>query len=253
MRRSSCYALMAGLLFLSLLIWGRADNGVRAARVEVLNAAMTAAGATTESVTFNAWTKLLDADISDDGLKELAVAAMAKLGYGPGQYDLRHTRSERHRLVKAEQAGDGRHCVVTAQVIYPAWNRENAAAYLMVNAEALTAATDTDRLRGRVAAAAAAGGGRARISTCLVGWLDGKLEKDRWPETLHRAGQVLGAADGEVVIQPNYAGMTGYSPALPESLTVGDKRINIDLAIRYSPLDNRTYVVIASPVIAGEY
>ncbi len=253
MRRSVCYALMSGLLFLSLLIWSLADSGAQAARVELLEEAMAASGATTESVTFNAWTKLPDADVSDDRLKELAVAAMARLGFGPGQFELSHARSERHRLVKAEQAGGGLHCVVTAQVIYPAWNRENAAAYLMVNAEALTAAGDTDRLRGRVAAAAACGGGKARITTCLVGWLDGKLEKDKWPEALHKAGQALGTADGEVVVQPNYVGMTGFSPALPEGLVIGDKRVNVDLAIRYSPLDNRTYVVIASPVIAGEY
>jgi hypothetical protein len=252
MRRSVCYALMAGLLFLSLLIWSRADDGAEAARVELLDAAMAAAGAATESVAFHAWAKLPDADISDDGLKQLLTAAMSRLGYGSGQYEVRHARSERHRLVKAEQAGGGRHCVVTVQVLYPAWNKESAA-YLMVNAEALTATAEIDRLRGQVAAAAACGGGWPRITTCLVGWLDGKLEKEKWPEALHKAGQVLGAAGGEVVVQPNYAGMTGFSPALPEGVTIGDTRINVDLAIRYSPLDNRTYVVIASPVIAGEY
>ncbi len=253
MRRSFCYALMAGLLFLSLLIYGRAYDAADAAPLERLAAAMAATGATVESVAFNAWTKLPEAGLSDDGLKAVAASAMARLGYSPGQYELRHSRSERHRLVKADVAGGGRHFVVMVQVLYPVWNEAGAEAYLVVNAESLTDTADGGRLRSRVAAAAASAGGNPRITTCLVGWLDGKLETDKWSAMLDKAGQVLGAAETSVVVQPNYASLTGYSPALPESLAIGDKLVNINLAIRYSPHDNRTYVVVASPVIAGEY
>ncbi|MDR7866187.1 MAG: YwmB family TATA-box binding protein [Sporomusaceae bacterium] len=253
MRRSICYALMAGLLFLSLLAWGQAKDGAEAARVELLGEAMEAAGAVTETVAFNAWTKLPDAELTDDRLKRVAQAAMARLGYPQDQYDLKLTRSERHRLVRAEAVGDGCQAVVMVQVVYPVWDKKSAEAFLVVNTETKAAAADIELLRGRVAEAADCGGGAARISTCLVGRLDGKLEKEMWPEKLQMAGQVLGATDAELTVQPGYAGMTGFSPKLPEGIVVGDKRININLAIRYSPYDNRTYVVIASPVITGEY
>ncbi len=253
MRRSICYALMAGLLFLSLLAWGQANDGAGAARIEKLDEAMGAAGAVTETVAVNAWTKLPDAELSDDGLKSLACAAMAKLGYGREQYELKHTRSERHRLVKAEARGGGCHAVVMVQVVYPAWDQKSAEAYLVVNTETRVEEADIGTLPGRAAEAASCGGGAARISTCLVGGLDGKLDKEIWPEKLRKAGQALGATDAELTVQPGYAGLTGFSPELPESIVVGDRRININLAIRYSPYDNRTYVVIASPVITGEY
>ncbi len=253
MRRSTCYALIAGLLFLSLLAWGQANDGVWAEPVELLGEAMEAIGAATETVAFNAWTRLPDAGLSDDGLRHVARAAMAKLGYAEEKYDLKLTRSERHRLVKAEASGDGRHAVVMVQVVYPVWDKKSAEAYLVINTETQAAAADIASLRGRVAEAAACGGSSARISTCLVGWLDGKLDKEKWPEKLEKAGQALGATDAELTVQPGYAGMTGFSPGLPESIVVGDRRININLAIRYSPYDNRTYVVIASPMITGEY
>jgi hypothetical protein len=253
MRRSYCYALMAGLLFLSLLTWGQAKDGAQATRVELLGEAMEATGAVTETVAVSAWAKLPDADLGDDALKRVAVTAMAKLGYTQHQYDLKLTRSERHRLVRAEAGDGGRHAVVMVQVVYPVWDKKSAEAYLVVNTETQAAAADIALLRGRVAEAAACGGGSARISTCLVGRLDGKLDKEMWPEKLHKAGQALGATDAELTVQPGYAGMTGFSPELPESIVVGDRRININLAIRYSPYDNRTYVVIASPVITGEY
>lgn len=253
MRRSTCYALMAGLLFLSLLAWGQANDGAWAEPVELLGEAMEATGAATETVAFNAWTRMPDAELSDDGFRRVARAAMTKLGYTQEKYDLKLTRSERHRLVKAEASGDGRHTVVMVQVVYPVWDKKSAEAYLVINTETRAAAADIALLRSRVAEAAACGGGSARISTCLVGWLDGKLDKEKWPEKLKKAGHALGATDAELTIQPGYAGMTGFSPGLPESIVVGDRRININLAIRYSPYDNRTYVVIASPVITGEY
>jgi hypothetical protein len=70
---------------------------------------------------------------------------------------------------------------------------------------------------------------------------------------LHKAGQALGATYAELTVQQGYAGMTGFSPELPEGIVAGDRRINVNMAVRYSPGDNRTYVVIGSPVIAGEY
>ncbi len=244
---------MAGLLFLSLLACLFADDAAQAARLGLLAEAMDAAGAKPDRITINACTRLPDAGLGDDGLKAVAAAALAKLGYNPGQYVLRHGRSERHRLVKAEVTDGGKHIDVMVQVVYPLREEASAEAYLVINAEATAGIKDSAKLRGLVASAAGGGRGDPRITTCLVGWLDGKLEKDKWSEILHKAGRVLGVDDITVVFQPNYASLTGYTPALPERLTIGDKLINVNLAIRYSPHDNRTYVVIASPVITGEY
>jgi hypothetical protein len=70
---------------------------------------------------------------------------------------------------------------------------------------------------------------------------------------MNKAREALGASIIDTLIQPGFASITGFSPILPDSLTVGDKRINLNMAMRYSPYDNRTYVIVASPVIPGEY
>jgi len=252
MRRSFCFALMAGLLFLSLSAIGPAYDA-EAAELKVLAAAMDATGATVESVAFNAWARLPNTVLSDDGLAAAAAAAMETLGCDRGQYELQQSRGERHRLVKAEYVGNGRHIVVMVQEMHPVRNRTCAEAYLVINAEMLAGKADSAQMRGRVAAAATAVGGRPRITTCLIGLGDDKLKKDKWSNVLRSAADALGADDVTVVIQPNYAGLTGYSPALPDCLSIADKLVNVNLAVRYSPRDNRTYVVIASPVITGEY
>ena len=68
-----------------------------------------------------------------------------------------------------------------------------------------------------------------------------------------KAKEALSASVFDTLIQPGFASITGFSPVLPDCLTVGDKRINLNMAMRYSPNDNRTYVIVASPVIPGEY
>lgn len=252
MRRSICYALLAGFLILAPFVCGHGSVNSPLYGLGFLEEAMAVTGATADIVVFNTWAKLPAADWSDEELKAVVMSAMTSLGYRAGEYELTSITKAQFRQVRTERSG-ARHVVVTAQVIYPFADKNEPGAYLVINTESQAQTDDIAVLRGRVASAAACGGGSPRISTCLVGWLDGKLDKDKWPETLHKAGQVLGLANAETIVQANYAGIMGYCPYLSDCLVIGDKRININMAIRYSPYDNRTYVVIASPVITGEY
>lgn len=247
------FALLVGLIFLSFLALPRTDEAAPAA-VEALGKALAVTGASPERLTVNAWCQLPQADLKDWQLTALAEQAMSRLGLTPADFDRFSSRSEGHRLVRAEGLTAGRQVTVSVQVLYPTWaERKKPEAYLVVNVETTTEPAEIAAWRVRVKNAAGCGGGSPRISTCLVGWLDGKLDKDEWPERLHNAGRVLGATVIDSLIQPGFASVIAFSPALPDSLTVGGKQVNLNMAIRYSPYDNRTYVIVASPVIPGEY
>ena len=247
------YPLIVGLIFLSLVALTRADE-TAAGAVEALGEAMAATGASPARLQINAWAQLPQPGLTDGEMGAIAERAMAKLALTAARPEVRHSRSERQRMVRAEVVGAAMQATVTLQVIHPAWGgTEKAEAYLVVNVETPASSGSIADWRGRVKEAAACGGGSPRISTCLVGWLDGKLDKEVWPERLHNAGEVLDVIAMDTQILPGFVSITGFSPALPDSLTVGDKRINVNMAMRYSPNDNRTYVIVASPVIPGEY
>jgi hypothetical protein len=247
------FALLAGLIFLSFLALAQADDTSPAA-VEALGEAMAVTGATPGRLIVNAWSRLPQAELTDGQLAALAEEAMSRLDVAPEDYELVRSHSERHRLVRAEALAAGRQMTVSVQVIYPTWDdRKKPEAYIVVNVEIASDPAGIAAWRARVKGAADCGGGSPRISTCLVGWLDGKLDKDEWPIRLHNAGNALGASVLDTLIQPGFASITGYSPALPDSLIVADKQINVNMAMRYSPYENRTYVIVASPVIPGEY
>ena len=92
-----------------------------------------------------------------------------------------------------------------------------------------------------------------QISTCLIGWLDGKLMDGECRETLTRAFMVIDAMIIDQLDAGNFSSYTGFTPNVSDWLQVGDKKINLNIAIRYSQYDNRTYVTIASPIITQEY
>lgn len=251
--RKRLFALLVFLIFLALLAFTQADKA-SADAVEALGEALAVTGATPDRLMVKAWSQLPGAELKDDELTALAQQAMDRLGLTPSEYNTVFSRSERHRLVRAESLSAGRQVSVSVQVIYPTWgDGKKAEAHLVVNVETTAVPAEIAAWRGLVKTAAGCGGGSPRISTCLVGWLDGKLDKDEWPNRLHNAGQVLGALVFDSLIQSSFVSITAFSPALPDSLTVGDKQVNLNMAMRYSPYDNRTYVIVASPVIPGEY
>lgn len=249
--RGFCYAWITGLIFL-FLTGCAPTTGSTPGDVALLSDALAATGAKPQKLVVGAWTLLPGGEPTDGQLVAIVEAAIGKLGVERGGYDIRHGRSERHRFVRAESVKKGQTVYAVAQVVYPAWGDNVPEVYLAVNVETTTKPTEIAAWRSKVTAAAS-GGGSPRISTCLIGWLDGKLKKDEWPNKLHSAEQVLGASVFDRLEQANFASVVGFSPRLPDIVLVGDKRVNVNLAIRFSSIDNRTYVIVASPVITGEY
>lgn len=245
--------VILGVILLVLIANGHFDKMTAATVFEPLNKAMEATGATTRQLNMNAWVELSNPDLTDRQMAEMVGDVMERLGYQPDQYHLTRNLSERHRVVKAEVLDNTPHVVVIAQVIYPTWEQKASQAYLSVVVEAGALDSAIGEWSEKVQGSVKGLGGLPRITTCLVGWLDGKLEKDEWVSRLHNASNMVNTVISATVIQPGYASISGYSPALPEGIKLGDKHINVNMAIRYSPLDNRTYVIIGSPVIAGEY
>lgn len=96
-------------------------------------------------------------------------------------------------------------------------------------------------------------GSSPRLTTCLLGHLNGKLNKDDSERLLTQELRNLEARGQEVHWDGRCASASAYLPGLPESKLVGGVLVNIHTALRYHSHDGKTYVILASPVILGEY
>jgi len=241
-----------GALFIFAVIIGHAQNP--AVRREPLSAAMRAVGADVEEMSINGWAKLANDKQSDAKLEEMARTAMQSLGISDDSYTIIHNQTQYQHMARAEAVADYFHAVAVAEVIYPRGDKNKPEVYLVVNIEAKPQQdSDMQEWKNKIIGIMENFGGEARISTCLVGWLDGKLGDEEWNKHLGYGFNAVNATIIDKVRTNNFVSLTGFSPAIEEYLTVGDRRINVNMAMRYSPYDDRTYVTIGSPVITREY
>ncbi|EAX47451.1 hypothetical protein TcarDRAFT_1469 [Thermosinus carboxydivorans Nor1] len=211
---------------------------------------MTATGAQLNDFSLNGWAELPTATVNDNDLEELVRMVMARLGIDSADYKLNYNCSQRHRLVRADAAGDRTHVVAIAQVMQLASGRVEA--YLVINVDALADAP-IDAWRNKIDNIIRNAGGSPRLSTCLAGYIDGKLEEAERVQRLTAAFDRIGGTVNNQVHYANFSSFSGYSPVIADWLQIGSERVNVNMAMRYSPYDDRTYVLIGSPVITREH
>ncbi|MBP2645414.1 MAG: hypothetical protein H6Q75_854 [Firmicutes bacterium] len=218
----------------------------------VLIEGLQATGAIVEEQSLSAWCKLPDKQVNEESARAMIGEVAKGMGITPGEVTLKANPFRHTFVARSEIQDNTKHLVITLEDFEKVGHHE---VYLTVNVEAKVK-TDTNSLEvweKRVRNGFAKVGKYPEISTCLVGWLNGKLEQDNWEKKLLCATKSMNAKDIQTVVQPEYISMSAYSPCIKERLRLGDKQVNVNVAIRYSSYDNRTYVIIGSPVIPGEY
>ncbi|MDR3562517.1 MAG: YwmB family TATA-box binding protein [Negativicutes bacterium] len=246
---SSRFRLIGIIIVALLFVAGRSEKLPAA---EGLGRAMESAGVTVSEVRVSGWSRLPGVDPSAQQLVAITEAALTGLGISPGQSKIEFLEYRQGQAARAELADGNRLLTVDTRTIRPGKAGAPGQVFLTITVKVSGERAAADGWDKVVAATLRQAGGSPQITTCLVGWLDGKLEKDEWQERLTAAGRALGAAGFDTLMQPDFVSATSFSPLLPTWVAVGDKPVNLNLAIRFSPYDGRTYVTAGSPVILGE-
>ncbi|NLJ99975.1 MAG: YwmB family TATA-box binding protein [Clostridia bacterium] len=103
------------------------------------------------------------------------------------------------------------------------------------------------------ASLASAGGERPQVLTNLTGTLPGRLsldDKNRIAESLFEG---MGVQEIQGIKEEGLFSLTGFTPRIRENLKIGNKKVNLNIALRYHSSDGRTYIYIGSPLLVGEY
>jgi hypothetical protein len=226
---------------------------VPASPQDPLSAAMKATGAQLQEYSINAWAKLPD-DYDDKELQAIVEKVMEELDMHAPDYEVIHQQRNNHRIVKAEYSRPDNHVVVMAQVVPNQTDKTKTEAYLVVNFESLIEEnTAIIPLEEKINKIVKKNGDSPRISTCLIGWLDGKLMDGESQTILKSAFSAIGGIIVDKLVQDHYVSAIGFSSAIGDCIQVSGKKINMNIAIRYSQYENRTYVIIGSPIITREY
>lgn len=221
-----------------------------------LRDALQEAGFRLTETNLHAWTELNSGFLAEEELLPAVEQVMNRLGIAAGQYRITKENASRRYVVKAE-TGDGENqLVVMAELIrLPASvvSGEAWRGYLVINLTEKENSRYIKEYNKKVAAILQDFGSGPRINTCLVGYLDGKLVKDEWQGRIERAFTAVHATIDPVMFDENVVSCTGYTKAIDDYVTTNGRQINLNIAMRYSETENRTYMVIGSPIITREY
>lgn len=225
---------------------------IAANTTQALETALETTGAQADQITIHGWTVLPQADATEQDLEALAEAASRKLDLPPGKAIISRSASGRHKLVRFDVTEAGYEVAVIAQVLYPLSPAGQPSVYMVINIDSQTDGVNRG-WEDKITQIIAEQGGKPHISTCLTGWIDGKLDDEQKRALLNHAFLAIHATVHDTVSDFDYISMSGFSPAMVPGLSVNGRKVNINMAMRYSSKDNRTYCIAGSPVVTREY
>jgi len=95
--------------------------------------------------------------------------------------------------------------------------------------------------------------GESKITSCVTGTFNGKLDEAQQNRILENIYDCLKISDIYMVQDPYNVNLMGYSPFIADGIEILDKTYNINIAIRYNSEDDKTYIWLGTPVISVEH
>lgn len=90
-------------------------------------------------------------------------------------------------------------------------------------------------------------------TTCITGTLDGKIKEDLIKKDVINFKKRFKLNIVEEYVDNEIISYTGYTPLIDSFIFSGTKKVNLNLALRYNELENKTYIWIGTPIITTGY
>lgn len=90
-------------------------------------------------------------------------------------------------------------------------------------------------------------------SIILTGFVEGYLSPPQKDTMIQRMVERAKVQKVEKLEDGPLVSVTGYTPNVHSMLTLAGKSVNINMALRYNSVQNRTMVYVGSPIITSEY
>jgi len=219
----------------------------------VLEKAFYATGANLQEVSVNGWAKLAQGELTAAELRRVVEDSARAMGSPATELEYKTYTGVSHTTVQAFSKSDHQNMIITAQVLKPAGGRSTAEAYLSLNVEKNDTGTDVGALEKKLLRVVKEKGSSYTITTCLSGWVSGKLEEEKMRRLIRQGFQQVEARVEDGITSPHLVSYAGATDAIDRSVLVGKKNINLNIAMRHHSTEDRTYVTAASPIITCEY
>lgn len=240
------------VLMINIVFISKAQN-VPVTLTEPLSAAMQATGAEVDSFYIYAWEKLPKEFENIAIFMKIEKEILSQLGFSEDQYTIEVIENTEKIDVKAKVELENKKIMITiCNIIEPDTSKNIT--YLSVNY--MEKSAEEDKLiqtKAKLKNIMRKFHSSPTISTCLKGYLDGKLRNDELSLRLQDGFDSIGGVPIKRTDAKTYFSYVGFAPTIEERVIAGKDIVNLNMVMRYNEYDGRTYVIIGSPVISIEY
>lgn len=92
-----------------------------------------------------------------------------------------------------------------------------------------------------------------KVNVCIIGRINGKYSASEQNEICEKVFEEIGATKINTVKADQFVSVEAYSQSMETSIQTGEEKTNINVAMRYNSLEDKTYIWLATPVITVEY
>ncbi len=240
------------VLMINIVFISKAQN-VPVTLSEPLSAAMQATGAEVDSFYIYAWEKLPEEFENVAIFMKIEKDMLKELGFTEDQYTIEVIEDTEKIDVKAKVEIENKKMSIAICNMVEQDTSKNTT-FLSVNYMEKSAEEDKIiQTKAKLKNIMKKFHSSPTISTCLKGYLDGKLRNDEWSLRLQDAFDSIGATPMKKTDAKTYFSYVGFAPTIEERVIAGKDIVNLNMVMRYNEYDGRTYVIIGSPVISIEY
>ncbi len=132
-------------------------------------------------------------------------------------------------------------------------NDEKAETYMIVDLYIDQSCDDLNNEREKLELIFKDKGRILKFDTCVIGTFDGKLSDRDMKEKIQKALKAVKAKPVEAAELEELNSVAAYSENLGAFILSGGKKVNMQVAMRYSSYDDKTYIWIGTPLIHIEY
>lgn len=208
-------------------------------------------GAELKSINITGWVRADQAVFGSGDPEVLADSAARQLKVPPAGQKKEKWQNQYARGAKIEgKLADGRTISILGQAMELSGGEK--ASHLMVSINGVES-RKTGFYKNALSAALGLYGAGSRVAVTYAGEIKGESNKE---ELLAKAVNLMllaGAPVREMTARDNLVSLTGYSGLFSAGISSAGQEVNLNVALRYNPVEQVTLVFVASPVILTEY
>jgi|GEM_PF-6019754 len=245
--------LLIGVIAIMLLLSSSSEIVLSSTpeNITSLEHAFIATGAELKEVSISGWVRVNTKETDLGALNDLAIRIAHELSEPESTVICNTISGSGQTTIRAITQNEKQNVTATVQVMEQLLN--NPETYLLIDIEKKDGSTGIGCFEQKILGIIRKNGEQYTITTCLSGWVNGKLEEEKMTRLAKQAFLSVNGRVIEGINTPQFVSYAGITEAIDRSVCVGKNSINLNIAMRHNNIEQRTYVTAATPLITHEY